>query len=105
LQKQKITPALKISCVFDSVVDHVRPDLSVFCSRRLLVAKLPSLLAMNSISPLNFRRIGKKRTEGAKIDPASTRKDIRTIPAVLKELSKTHLILVLDDLQWRTAAR
>ena len=81
------------------------PDLiGIFVPGGSLLAKLPSLLAMNSdLAKKLSERIGKKTDpKAAKTDPTLDQgKIFEQYAAVLKELSKDRtLILVLDDLQW-----
>ncbi len=81
------------------------PDLiGIFVPGASLLARLPSLIAMNSNLAVKLsERVGKKtEPEAAKINPALDQEKIfEQYAAVLKALSKDRtLILVLDDLQW-----
>lgn len=81
------------------------PDLiGIFVPGGSLLARLPSLLAMNSnLAAKLSERVGKKTDpKAAKIDPTLDQgKIFEQYAAVLKELSKDRtLIFVLDDLQW-----
>jgi tetratricopeptide (TPR) repeat protein len=81
------------------------PDLiGIFVPGASLLARLPSLIAMNSNLAVKLsERVGKKKDQDiAKINPALDQEKIfEQYAAVLKALSKDRtLILVLDDLQW-----
>ncbi len=81
------------------------PDLiGIFVPGASLLARLPSLIAMNSnlASKLADRVAPKKGKETPKADPALDQEKIfEQYAAVLKALSKERtLILLLDDLQW-----
>ena len=81
------------------------PDLiGIFVPGASLLARLPSLIAMNSNLAVKLsERVGKKtEPAAAKINPALDQEKIfEQYASVLKALSKDRtLILVLDDLQW-----
>lgn len=106
IAKTKSTARLKeFVRVSSQTLIMLGPDLiGIFVPGASLLARLPSLLAMNSNLALKLsERVGKKTDpSAAKVNPALDQEKIfEQYAAVLKALAKDRsLILVLDDLQW-----
>ncbi len=106
IEKAKNTARLKeFVRVSSQTLIMLGPDLiGIFVPGASLLARLPSLIAMNSnLAAKLSERVGRKAgPEAAKINPALDQEKIfEQYAAVLKALSQERtLILVLDDLQW-----